>query len=111
MQEHVVWIFNYEAGFWGQCVTLFCKCLSGRKAVKNKHGLIIDPELERQRDPSPYQKYPCVCVFAHAYVCPFVCVCVLIQYAYRGVRSIMVGKKITLHFSEKEHNIYLSLHF
>ena len=74
---------HHPAGLRGQRRTLFCTCLSGSKAVKNKRGLIADPELERQRDPRPYQRLPCVCVFAHAYVCQSACVCVVRQCASR----------------------------
>lgn len=77
---------------WGQFGTLFCKCLSGRKAVKNKHGLITDPELERQNDPSPYQRYPCVCVCVCLLMHMFVSVCgdtVCLQ----GLRSVLLWYK------------------
>lgn len=76
--------------------SLFCKCWSGRKTVKNKHCLIANPELVRQSDPGLYQRWTCVCVcmcvFAHAYVCH--CVCGAVSVAYRLCKqSIVMVKK------------------
>lgn len=59
-----------------------------------KHVLITDPELQRQSEPRTYQKYPCGCMFAHAYVCQLVC-------GYSVLTGTGVKKKGIAHLSGK----------
>ena len=81
-----------------------------KKEVKNKCGLITDPELVRQSDPRALSKV-LLCVRIRTRIYKSVCVCV---WRYR-VPTAASGlfyhdkEKAPVHFSEKEHGIHLAL--